>query len=623
MIWVTLLTRQSAQLSAYDEQVESLPLLPCELQIAPFFTSAIKSALPGPTSAKAPTDVAETTSNLLRFSEQYALKHLDRTSGMLYDSSGALNVRDTAMSALLWAEMGRIELAKRAVNAVLNTQYFDPSDRTLYGNFPVHPGETPTDSNWSAFIGSYLLVFWDRHGHELSPHLSARVLRAIRAAAVHRTCLRHELHSGTNIKILSSFVLLRAGEVLSDGSLFEAGKTLWSNFVTFTLHNGIAEYNSPNYLKVDLYGLGFMVDYIQDQEIVSQARRVRKLFWWSITQHYHRPTSQLAGPFSRTYTDRMLYQLTGIQPFLYKESGGRIPLADYPGYEDDDQTLHALLPALVRRSWPGEWLELALTLSQEQREFRERTRIVTAEGVFQQITTFFTDRLAVGSVNTERISSYQRRSFVAHAVDARTQEVGVFQLISSTPSAWLKSVQNKNCILVVVQFYGYEENSTLEYHLLWYGTSTVVPHYSGTLSPSYGDLLSVNWMDIPVFVRIGPLATSDSIQSAIRIGLEPASSLFSLSWKGEVLREPEETPAPNEVRVVMVALAFFFDISNQHAYVSLAPIMVNADGTSDTYRFSWNSPEGLLELEVSSKDAWYVREFIDGVPVQPFPLAPK
>lgn len=622
MISIALIAVLSGQVSARNEQDGTFVVEPCELQIAPFYSSDVKSALPGPVSILVFEDGREISSTLLRYSEQYALKHLDPTSGMLYDSSGALNVRDTAISALLWAELGRMELAKQALSAVLSTQFLDPSDRTLYGNFPVHPGETPTDSNWSAFIGSYLLVFWDRYRHELSPYLSAQVLRGIRASAMHRTCVRYELHSGTNIKILSSFVLIRAGEVLNDKDLLEAGKILWGNFVSFTLSNGIAEYNSPNYLKVDLYGLGFMVDYIHDQEVVSQARQIRELFWWSITQHYHSPTFQLAGPFSRTYTDRMLYQLTGIQSFLYEESSGRIPLPDYPGRENDDQTLHAFFPALVRRSWPEEWIELALAPSQGEREFRERTRLVTADGVFQQITTFFTDRLAVGSVNTERLSSSQRRSFVAHAVDAQAQGVGVFRLFSITPGAWIKSVQKEGSILAVVQFYDYEENSTLEYHLQWYGTATDVPRYSGTLSPSYGDLLSVNWMGVPVFMRIGPLQTFDSIQSIMQIGIEPASSLLSFSWKGELLESPEETVASNETDVIMVPLAFFFDTSDQHGYMSLAPITVSADNSDGIYRFSWNSPCGLLELETSANDPWFVRELITGVPTQPFPLAP-
>lgn len=604
------------------EMVDQPSPIPCELEVAPFYSSDILSTLLKSPSVVKPLFVSrEIDLTLVEYSQQYALKHFDRSSGMLRDASGELNVRDTAISALLWAELGQMALARRAIDAILTSQFLDPSDKTLYGNFPVHPGEVPTDSNWSAFVGSYLLVFWDRHGHELSPYLSTQVLKSIRAAAIHRTCVRHELHSSTNIKILSSFVLVRAGEVLNDKELLAAGKMLWSNLVSFTLNNGIAEYNSPNYLKVDLYGLGFLADYVRSPQIRAEAQSIRLLFWWSISQHYHISTSQLAGPYSRTYTNRMAYELTGIQPFLFRESGGAIPLKVYPDYDDNEQALHALLPVLVQPSWPKQWIGVALSSPGDERLFRERTRIVAEDGTFQQITTFFSRRLAVGSVNTDGISSSQRRAIVAHAVDSESQEIGVFLVTAPTPGAWLKSVQNKSSILAVVHFYSHKSDPAPECHLQWYGTPAALPRYMDGLSPLYGDQLNVNWMSIPVAVKVGPVLTTNSMQSSMRISFDSKDSMLDVVWRAELLQVTSTDTAADETGFAMVAFGLYFGASSAE-YISLSPVAMTLTGADDIYRFSWQSPDGLLELETSVADPWFVKDFINGETIPAFPLVP-
>jgi hypothetical protein len=91
---------------------------------------------------------------LLSETKKYIDQHLDPSTGMILDETGKLNVRSTAVSALLWAELGHAQLATSAIKAVLETQTLAVDDSEL-GNFPYYRSEPPVDSNWSAFIGSY------------------------------------------------------------------------------------------------------------------------------------------------------------------------------------------------------------------------------------------------------------------------------------------------------------------------------------------------------------------------------------------------------------------------------------------------------------------------------------
>src|SRR5207249_2777333 len=58
---------------------------------------------------------SKVTNKLLTDASSYAKPHLNPSSGMLTDDSGRLNVRDTAVSAFVWAELGQISLAQKAI----------------------------------------------------------------------------------------------------------------------------------------------------------------------------------------------------------------------------------------------------------------------------------------------------------------------------------------------------------------------------------------------------------------------------------------------------------------------------------------------------------------------------
>ena len=311
---------------------------PCEIAFAPAFTAEDKltiPALPNPLSIQDDRAEADAVQHLLVYSFDYLAQKYDAETGMVFDQNGSLDVRATMISAFIWAERGEIEKAVRAVQSVLDNQIVDTAN-SEYGNFVARAGEQEAlDANWSAFIGSFPSSSRIVTASQFPDRFIWISLRRFLAAAAHRLCKRYSQNN--NIAFLSSFVLLEAGNRLQNPIYLQAGWDLWNRVITSVVRSGFSEYNSPNYYKVDLYALGFMTDYSGIPDLVTQANDIRDLLWWSITRHYHAPTENLAGPYSRTFTDRMAYELSGIQPFLFRESLGRIRLPAYPDYERNEQ----------------------------------------------------------------------------------------------------------------------------------------------------------------------------------------------------------------------------------------------------------------------------------------------
>lgn len=557
----------------------------------------------------------DTAAYLLRYSAAYADEHRNPLTGMLRDATGLDNVRDTAIAMLIWADQGRAELAIAALRAVLDNQILDEM-RPQYGNFLFHPGEDTFDNNWSAYIGTFLLVFHQHHADLLDPELTARIRQAIGAAAGHRSRIRVNPNY-TNIAILNSFVLLRAGELLQDTALLTAGTTNWSNFVAYTDGNGIAEYNSPNYMKVDLYGLGFMADCIEDTAIVAQVERIRQLYWWSVANHYHAPTGQLAGPWKRTLTDRMIYELTAIQAFLFRESSGRIALS-YDYLYVDDNRLHAGLPALLSPSLPAAWLQHMVQTSAGH-QFRERTAFLSP-GNHQQITTYLTSNLVLGSVNKD-VDAPTRRLLIGHAADPETHRIGVFKAttVRSTPinNVFVLSCQQNESVLTAIVGNQYIASNApvLQAFLDWYGTAENIPCQEGG-GVSFGSQLDITWMGRPVAVRIGDRLVQ---QSTISVAQSTDPPLVRLALETPLPSSPS-SGMYNSRQVVAFVFGAHFAAPGEDPPL-LEPVTVTDQGTH--YQIDWPSPSGALRLRFESRvDSWHVEDSVDGTPVPASPLSP-
>lgn len=590
-------------------------IYPCRLSMAAFSPSPDLSPLPMEVDPprKIPDAVKE---QLLQQAEAELFPLYSAETGFV-----GTDIRGTVVTSFLFMERGEPVKAERSIRAVLNTQSITQENQYIFGNFPMAVGGDYKDRNASAFIGSYLLVFWDRYHNQISADLSQAILASVRLAAIHRSCVPHFVNDNTNIVILSAFTLLRAGEILEDRELFMVGEFIWKNFVSYTLNNGIAEYNSPNYSRIHFYGLGFISDYLANGSIKKEASRLRLLFWYSLTKHYRADMLQIVGPFSRTFTDRMIYEPTNIYPLLFAESKGRIPSWE-SGTLQDGLGVNSVFPAILLPSWPDKWVDIALSIPTQPSQYRERVERF-GYGYAKQITTYTERALALGSVNVEQIwiLSEQRRPVIAHATIAGGTDVGVFYINTSAPQQRpvLRCVQDMKALLCVVwlidRYSGevlYENSHTLQF--VWYGTEEQPPETQEL--PEIDEQFDILWMGIPMSIRFqrGTVSGNGS--------LNLSSAESEEAQKYEVVADalfPD--PIAGVAYAPLVFGVYFGEAGSSHLVL---PAIDFRPLESKQYLVSWNAPDSYLTLEfsaVSDADWWYQVSKIDGVVVEVTPLS--
>lgn len=198
------------------------------------------------------------------------------------------------------------ERACQIIRKILSLQ--DTNERSLtYGLWSWY-AEEPLDKmfmpdfNWAAFIGKTLLYIIIHHDAQLPPALQKDVREAIQRACM---CIRRRpLHMGyTNIAAMTSYVLLVAGERLEDPTLLACGRKQFDAWYEYTTSLGsFTEFNSPTYTSVAIGVVSRMMTDILDPDRRAKARQLNWMLWTHRARRFHAPTWQLAGPFSRSYT---------------------------------------------------------------------------------------------------------------------------------------------------------------------------------------------------------------------------------------------------------------------------------------------------------------------------------
>jgi len=216
--------------------------------------------------------------------------------------------RESLAYAVALLDSGDESLYDRAfdvIDAVIDAQSTD-RDAPYYGCWPwyveVPPGEmVRVDYNWSAFLGRHLVFLLADHAGRLPEDLRRRVRAALERAT--DLIVRRDMGPDyTNISLMSTYVALKAGEVLDDDDLVAYGREKLREAVGYTrYHDGFTEYNSPTYTRVALEEIGRMLAYFDDESDRALARVLNDHAWRSIALHYHPESGQLAGPHSRTY----------------------------------------------------------------------------------------------------------------------------------------------------------------------------------------------------------------------------------------------------------------------------------------------------------------------------------
>jgi len=243
-------------------------------------------------------------------------------------------IRDSAAYALALLDSGddaRIPRAEALLDAVLAHQETDP-DQDTYGIWPYYAEESlaqmaPPDWNWADFLGERLYGVLARHRSRIDRDLANRVAAAQRHACA--SIRKRNVGPGyTNICALGTFVTLASAELFVDVDLLIYALERLQNFAADTARRGsFMEYNSPTYTIVTIGALTKLAAVAQHELAVKLLDGLLQTAWRQVTDHWHPPTQQWAGPHARCYhTDLRGYHHPRL--VLQKASDGRLDFYD-------------------------------------------------------------------------------------------------------------------------------------------------------------------------------------------------------------------------------------------------------------------------------------------------------
>lgn len=221
------------------------------------------------------------------------------------------------------------ERALKVIEALLSAQDVNPENET-YGIWPYHFEEplekmNRPDWNWADFISVQLLEAYMRFNEILPDDLKKKMEESIIHAA--RSIEKRDVKPGyTNIAIMGTLVTHLAAHLFDIPDLKAYADMRMNRFYDYTKQlNGFVEYNSPTYTQVALNELMRMKQYILDEATLEMVDYCYYAGWGVLASHYHSPTSQLAGPHSRSYSTLLR---DSFYDFLYGASDGVIKVGN-------------------------------------------------------------------------------------------------------------------------------------------------------------------------------------------------------------------------------------------------------------------------------------------------------
>lgn len=221
------------------------------------------------------------------------------------------------------------ERAFKVIEALLAAQDVNPQHKT-YGIWPYHFEEplekmNRPDWNWADFISVQLLEAYMQFNEIIPDDLKIKMEESIIHAA--RSIEKRDVKPGyTNIAIMGTLVTHLTAHLFEIPDLKAYADMRMTRFYDYTKKlNGFVEYNSPTYTQVALNELVRMKQYILDEATLEMVDFCYHTGWGVLATHYHAPTSQLAGPHSRSYSTLLR---DSFYDFLYGASNGQIKVGN-------------------------------------------------------------------------------------------------------------------------------------------------------------------------------------------------------------------------------------------------------------------------------------------------------
>lgn len=157
-----------------------------------------------------------------------------------------------------------------------------------------------------------LFVIYQRYFSHLSEIARANILNNLRENLPISATVRYS-DGNVNHPIAAFVHLICGGELLQEPVYARLGKNLLHEFHRtisrrhkFHQQTEMAEYNSPTYTALTLWFLALAAEFATDSESCALARELEESLWVNVARHWHTPTQQFAGPFSRAYSEDSL-----------------------------------------------------------------------------------------------------------------------------------------------------------------------------------------------------------------------------------------------------------------------------------------------------------------------------
>jgi hypothetical protein len=223
---------------------------------------------------------------------------------------------------------------------------------------------TATDGTHSQ---SSLIVIWHKYKDLLSEKSRVNILKNISDAfplsAFTKFCdgnVNHPLAAYCNLICGGEILKLKEISGIGKFYLYEFQKSIRKESFSFR-QTQISEYNSPTYTALNLWFLAIIAEYSDDLETRNLAKSIEQDIWIDTALHFHAPTLQFAGPFSRAYQDDSIGGYSALHCTMMKAMNEYFYI--YPGislkYNHPSNFIQNALIAILNFHLPEHFKETA------------------------------------------------------------------------------------------------------------------------------------------------------------------------------------------------------------------------------------------------------------------------
>ena len=285
-----------------------------------------------------------------------------------------------------------------------------------------------------------LFVIHQRYPALLSNQAKEQILKNLRQNLPISALVRYS-DGNVNHPLAAYAHLICGGELLGNPTYTLHGRRLLQEFhrtISNRRHKKhqqaeMAEYNSPTYTALTLWFLAIIAEFAQDEEARQLAQFLEERLWINVAMHWHEPTQQFAGPFSRAYAEDSMGGFSALHcTFAYAMQKNIFVAAELPRrFEHPSALIENAFVAILNFHVPAEAKAIAFdkplpyyfrmtTYCEQYHENgcrQENERQVAAfddevyPGGWGDLTTFMTKEYCLGTASRPYVNAGQSDGF--------------------------------------------------------------------------------------------------------------------------------------------------------------------------------------------------------------------